>query len=74
MQGKEHVRLEGTVKRMTHKAVLVALTSPKVKEIWIPSSQLKDTDCLAEGDEGYFVIPQWLAEKNDLLEDEEDDE
>lgn len=73
MDDKEDVRLEGTVKHMTSKAMLVTLTSPKVSEIWIPLSQLRDTDCLAKGDEGYFVIPHWLAEKNELIDDEDDE-
>lgn len=68
----DNIQIEGTVKRATHKAWLVAITSPKVSEFWLPLSQLKDTDCLAEGDEGYFVIPEWLADKNGLLA--EDDE
>lgn len=73
MPDKKDVRLEGTVKHLTSKAMLVSLTEPLPKEIWIPLSQLKDTDCLAKGDEGYFLVPHWLAEKNELLEDEDDE-
>jgi hypothetical protein len=73
MPDKDDVTLEGKVKHLTPKAMLVTLTAPKVSEIWIPLSQLKDTDCLAKGDEGYFVVPHWLAEKNELIDDEDDE-
>jgi hypothetical protein len=67
---KADVTVEGTVKRITRKAWLIDIVKPKKMSIWIPSSQLKDTDCIAENDTGYFVLSHWIAEKNNLVEDE----
>lgn len=33
------------------------------KEVWIPKSQVTDTDCLAAGDVGYMTITPWIAQQ-----------
>jgi hypothetical protein len=37
----------------------------------MPRSQVKETDCLAEGDEGTMTITNWIAKEKGLLEDDE---
>ncbi len=58
-----------TVKRMTDKALLVQLrnTEGKLVEEWLPRSQIKETDCLAEGDEGYVILTEWIAKRRNFL-------
>lgn len=57
------------VKAATEKALLVEVGS---ESIWIPRSQLhEDCELSAEDDEGDLIIPQWLADKNDIISDGE---
>lgn len=35
--------------------------------IWIPKSQIEDTDRDEPGDEGYIEIPEWLADEKGLV-------
>lgn len=68
---KEDVTLEGTLERETRKAWLIKITKPKRASFWVPKTQIKDSDCFAEGDTGTFTVTRWIAEKNDLVEDDE---
>lgn len=53
----------------TEKAICVEIGS---ETIWIPRSQLHDDCELKEkDDEGDLIIPQWLAERNDIEPDGE---
>lgn len=63
-----------TVKRVTEKALLVSFTNDegKVIEEWIPKSQVKETDCLADGDEGYVTMTSWIAKQKGFIEDDDD--
>ena len=36
----------------------------------IPKSQVKETDCLAEGDEGTMTITPWIAKEKGLLDED----
>lgn len=81
MTDKQNVRVDMiiTSESATGKAWLVqvtggpTLTTGKQWEpLWIPKSSVVETDCLAEGDEGYMVLEHWLAESNGLLDDEVD--
>ena len=37
-------------------------------EVWIPKSEIdEDSEVTEVGDEGNLVIPQWLAEKEELV-------
>jgi len=68
------VHIEVTVQRLTEKAYLVETEDCEnnTVEIWLPKSQVKETDCLAEGDEGYMDITRWIAKQKDLVDDDED--
>ena len=81
MTDKQNVRVDMiiTSESATGKAWLVqvtggpTLTTGKQWEpLWIPKSSVVETDCLAEGDEGYMVLEYWLAESNGLVDDEVD--
>mgnify|MGYP003669259839 FL=1 len=81
MTDKQNVRVDMiiTSESATGKAWLVqvtggpTLTTGKQWEpLWIPKSSVVETDCLAEGDEGYMVLEHWLAESNGLVDDEVD--
>lgn len=75
VMAEETVTLDVTVKRITEKAYLVEFENPmnnqKTQEEWIPKSQVKDTDCLAEGDEGEMEITAWIAKQKGLMEDDD---
>lgn len=60
---------------MTDKAYLVELKNldNKTEQMWIPKSQVKSTDCLAEGDEGTMEITEWIAKQKGLVENKDDD-
>ena len=64
------IEIEVTVKRVTEKAYLVECEDAENKtvEIWLPKSQVKETDCLADGDEGTMEITMWIAKQKDLVE------
>ena len=68
------IEIEVTVLRITDKAFLVELENleNKTEEMWIPKSQVKETDCLAKGDEGTMEITQWIAKQKGLMEEEDD--
>jgi len=70
----ENVSADVTIKRMSEKAYFVATKDKKGKsvEIWVPKSQVVETDCLAEGDEGYMIVKPWFAEQANLIERKED--
>lgn len=61
------------VNRITEKAYLVEIKTvvggnTKVIEEWIPKSQVKETDCLAEGDVGTMHITTWIAKEKSLID------
>jgi hypothetical protein len=68
------IEIEVTVMRITDKAYLVELENldNKTEQMWLPKSQVKGTDCLAEGDEGTMEIAAWLAKQKGLLEDDDE--
>ena len=76
LMANETFEIEVTVNRITEKAYLVTLENPnnnqKTEEMWIPKSQVKDTDCLASGDEGTMEITAWIAKQKGLLEEEDE--
>lgn len=70
----ENVSADVKIKRLTDKAYFVATKDKKGKavEIWVPKSQVVETDCLAENDEGYMLVKPWFAEQANLIEKKED--
>lgn len=66
------MEIEVTIMRMTEKAYLVEIPQEGSKplEEWIPKSQVKETDCLAEGDEGTMTITPWIAKEKGLLDED----
>lgn len=70
----DSVEIEVDVVRMTEKAYLVKAwdTDNKEVEVWIPKSQVVETDCLAPGDSGTMEMSRWIALQKDLIEDEDD--
>ena len=70
----DDVEVDIEIIRVTAKAYLVATVNYEDEdiEIWLPRSQI-DTDCWAEGDEGYAVVPRWLALEKELISNEDDD-
>ena len=70
----ETIEVEVTVKKITEKAYLIELENLEnnTEQMWIPKSQVKDTDCLAEGDEGTMEITAWIAKQKGLLEEDDD--
>lgn len=62
-----------TIKRSTEKAVLIVTETPDGKpvEIWLPKSQIKETDCLADNDTGYVVVTEWIAKQKGLLSEDD---
>ena len=65
---REPVEIEGIVKAVTDKAVLLTLDDDT--EEWIPKSQIEDCDVdvddLEKGDKIRIEIPAWLAEEKGL--------
>ncbi len=63
-----HFEIPVTVKRITEKAYLVTVSNEEGKKIeeWIPKSQVTETDCLAEGDEGFMTIADWIVKKKGI--------
>lgn len=75
MVSKRLITLEDvTVKKITERAMLVVVPreNGKPEEMWLPKSQIDETDCLADGDEGYIVITEWIAKQKGLLDEEDD--
>lgn len=70
----DNIEIPVVVKRMTTKAFLVEVPREEGKplELWLPRSQVKETDCLAEGDEGTMTITHWIAKEKGLIDDEDD--
>jgi hypothetical protein len=75
---QENVKLEVKVLRITPKAYLIETyvdaeesAEPQTVEEWVPKSQVVETDCLAEGDEGTMEITAWIAKQKGWLEDDE---
>lgn len=68
------IEIQVVVKRITAKAFLVEILREEGKplETWMPRSQVKETDCLADGDEGTMTITNWIAKEKGLLDDEDD--
>jgi len=71
---KQIVEINVEVRRITEKAYLVVIARPNAKpiETWLPKSQVKETDCLAEGDEGTMTITYWIAKEKGLIEEEDE--
>jgi hypothetical protein len=69
----DNISVDVKIKRLTDKAYFVATKDKKNKavEIWVPKSQVVETDCLAEGDEGYLILKPWFAEQANLIEKKE---
>lgn|GEM_PF-2520401 len=61
------------VKRVTEKAFLISLTDDEGKpvEMWLPKSQIRETDCLADGDKGYIIMTGWIAQQKGFIEDDD---
>ena len=79
MADKQNVRVDMIIKgeSATGKAWFIQVnggpTLPAGKQweaLWIPKRSVVETDCLAEGDEGYMVLEHWVAKENGLLDDE----
>lgn len=51
-------------KAVTDKAILVVIGD---EDVWLPLSQIVDTDCENIGDAGYVVITSWIAKQKDLI-------
>lgn len=51
------------VKAVTDKAVLCLISG---EEVWLPWSQISESNIQEKGDSGWIVIPQWLADKKGL--------
>jgi len=65
IMSKESVEISLTIKQETNAAYLV--TDGDVT-VWLPKSQLEYQETLVSiGDTVIFSIPEWLAEKNDLI-------
>lgn len=58
-----------TILRMTPKAYLIRYKTYKgiETEDWMPVSQVVDTDCWAEGDEGLMTVKAWIAKKKEII-------
>jgi hypothetical protein len=65
--------IEIVLKHLGTKAYLVLTKEKqgKLVDLWIPKSQIMETDCLAENDQGYMIVSKWFAEKANLVEKEE---
>jgi len=73
------IEIEVKVIRITPKAYLVETevessesAVPKTVEEWLPKSQVKETDCLAEGDSGTMEITEWIAKQKGWLGDDDE--
>ena len=73
------MEIEVKIIRITLKAYLVEMdvedsesALPKKTEEWIPKSQVTETDCLAEGDEGTMEITEWVAKQKGLMGDDDE--
>ena len=67
--GKDVCSFAVRVNRMSVKAWLVSTAATKdvpSKTFWLSLGHIKETDCLAEGDEGYVTIPAWVAKAKNL--------
>ena len=64
------VEIEVEILRMSPKAMFVATKDHKRRpiEAWIPLSQIRETDCLAEGDQGTMTISKWIAAEKEIIE------
>lgn len=51
------------IKRITDKAMLVDVDN---EEVWIPLSQVADSDNYEEGDEGSLSVTDWIAREKGL--------
>jgi len=60
----------GEVKKYTDRAVLVVISG---RELWLPLAALED-DLPAVGQGGIIGVAEWLAEREDLPEADDDDE
>jgi hypothetical protein len=71
MGGRDLVTINNvTVIRSTDKAGLYRFEDGS--EHWLPWSQVEDGSVDRDGRNGKVIIPQWLAEKLELEEEEED--
>ena len=66
----ETVRFDVSLIRESEKALLVSIGG---EEVWIPKSQIEDTDVKEPGDEGFIEIPEWLAQEKELDDTDGDD-
>jgi hypothetical protein len=64
----EDATIEGvTCVSETEKALLCEIEG---ENYWIPKSQIRDdSEVFEQGTEGKLVIPRWLAEEKNLLDD-----
>jgi hypothetical protein len=72
-----NIEIEVTLEKITLKAYLVQTLNPKtakLEKMWLPKSQVKNTDCYAEGDKGTMEITEWIAEQKGLLVEKDDEE
>ena len=64
-RGKRPVRVDGlTCFITTFKGLRLGKTEEDA--VWIPKSQIMDSNIVDKGDSGHIVIPFWLAKRNEL--------
>jgi hypothetical protein len=61
MSDREHVTLDGEVRRRTDKAILFYIEAAD-EEVWLPLSQVELSD-----DETSVLVPRWLADEKGLI-------
>lgn len=66
------VTIDVAIRKLTEKAMLIrVIRDGNIVEVWLPKSQVKETDCLAADDTGYVIIPAWLAKEKGIENDNE---
>jgi hypothetical protein len=66
----EAVRLDVTVDAIKLRSYRVTTVSSKLKPIslWLPKAVVYETDCFADGDEGYMVVDEAFCKKAGLID------
>ena len=65
------VTIKVTILHQTEKAILASMDGGEIDTVWLPRSQITIKDKQDDSEEFEIIIPRWLAEKHDLLEEEE---
>lgn len=66
--GDPTVQVEGRIEVTTAKAHLIEPTMGKLKEVWLPKSQLVGMTDADENGNRVFTVTQWWADKSEILE------